>query len=148
MRTKKKFPAALSVAAVLLCLVLVSAHFTSGMYARYTTRTKGSDLGHPAAFSVKAEAVQAGPVSISANGESTYQVKVTNDSEVAVHYVAKVTFTGSSDGVTLKDTVLTGDLAPRTSETRDVVFQLPGNPSADGDGTVPFTVTVDFTQID
>ena len=146
MRTKKKKTTALSVAAVLFCLVLVTAHFTSGMYARYTTRANDNDRGHMAAFAVKAEPVQVEPVSITAGGEATYQIKVTNSGEVAVHYVATVNINDEADDVSVKSgEVLEGYLAPGKNEIRNVVFVLTGTPR--GDGSAPFTVTVDFTQI-
>ena len=143
MRTKKKMPAALSAAIVLLCLVLLSAHFTSGMYARYTTRAQGSDKGSAADFNVLAES---NFVEVKA-GEDGYQITLTNKSNVSVSYKAVIQFVDSEDADRFAEPpVFTGELEPGGDvKTDPFMFQLTGK---DGSGEAPFTVTVTFTQID
>ena len=128
---------------MLLCLVLVTAHFTSGMYARYVTRAQGSDRGHAAEFDVQATQNKTQVVA----GEDGYQITITNDSKVAVSYEAVIRFDNSADEARFEPVQpITGTLAPGAEETSaPIVFALL---DADGTGTAPFTVTVTFTQID
>lgn len=44
----------LQIAGVLLCLCMISAHFTTGLYAKYTNRAQGSDAARAAKFIVSA----------------------------------------------------------------------------------------------
>ena len=54
MKQTKKTSFVLRAACVLLCLVLISAHFTSGLYAKYIVSATGSDTGRTASFRVSA----------------------------------------------------------------------------------------------
>ena len=45
----------LQIAGVLLCLCMVSTHFATGLYAKYTNRAQGSDAARAAKFIVSAE---------------------------------------------------------------------------------------------
>ncbi len=54
----------LCAAGVLFCLVLISVHLTSGLYARFTTRAQGADSGRAAAFYASASADEEGPLSV------------------------------------------------------------------------------------
>lgn len=147
MMRKKSMPTALSVALVLLCMVLVTAHFTTGMYARYTTKSRGDDTGRIASFKVSATSAQTGPVTIGASKEGTYTLTVTNPGETAVRYKAEVKFASADDAAKFGEITLpTGTLAPGANETKTLTLKMSG--STDGAGTVPFTVVVTFTQID
>ena len=77
MKAAKKPNLALMAAGVLLCLVLISSHFTSGLYARFITRAQGSDHARIASFRVDAEME---------SQDSKYTIKLKNDSETAVSY--------------------------------------------------------------
>lgn len=150
MMRKKSMPTALSVALVLLCMVLVTAHFTTGMYARYTTKSRGDDTGRIASFKVSATSNQTGtPIELTASNKSgEYKLKVTNPGETAVRYKAEVKFASADDSAKF-DTVepLTGTLAPK-GKSEDITLTLNMSESVTGEGTVPFTVVVTFTQID
>lgn len=50
-RERAKFNIPMVIACVLLCLTLLSVHFTSDIFARYTTRADGKDLARVAGFS-------------------------------------------------------------------------------------------------
>lgn len=149
MRKRKGMPTVLSAALVLLCLVLVTAHFTTGMYARYTTRSKGDDTGRIASFKVSATSDQTGtPIELTASARSgEYKLMVTNPGETAVRYKAEVKFASADDAAKF-DTVepLTGTLAPGGEKAETLTLKM--SESVTGDGTVPFTVVVTFTQID
>ena len=142
MKKNLKRPAALHIAAVLFCLVLVTAHFTAGMYARYVTRAKGSDSAQTARFSVMATQNKAEIVA----GEDGYQITVKNDSTVSVSYEAVIQFDNSADADRFESVpAFTGTLEPG-QETTSNPFVLVLK-DADGTGTAHFTVTVTFTQI-
>ena len=175
MKTKKKIPVSLSVASVLLCLVLLSAHFTSGMYARYVTRASGGDTSRIAAFAVSAEdKKEAVTITAGQNSEdqqSEYVVTVKNGSEVAVSFEAKLVFPGLEDApeYTIQgankseqsENGIIGYLAPQESKELTVSFNLDNQfsqPAAEGldfsntnisgdNGEIPFEVIVTFTQI-
>lgn len=176
MKTKKKIPVSLSVASVLLCLVLLSAHFTSGMYARYVTRASGGDASRIAVFAVSAEGnKEAVTITAGQNSEdqqSVYFVTVKNGSEVAVSFEAKLVFPGLEDapeytihGANKSEQsvngILKGYLAPQESKELTVSFDLDNQfsqPAAEGldfsntnisgdNGEIPFEVIVTFTQI-
>lgn len=73
------------VALVLFCLVLFSAHLSSGMLAKYRTTGEGSisaDIAQPE-FTVTS--TQSAP-SIAADGTATYAFTATNSGEVAASY--------------------------------------------------------------
>ncbi len=143
MRTKKRKTTAWSVAAVLFCLVLVTAHFTSGMYARFVTKAENKDRGNAAEFDVQASPTKATVIA----GEEGYQIELKNYSDVRVSYEAVIQFDDSADTARFEPLpTFTGTLEPGTEKTTDsFVFQLIGT---DGTGSAPFTVTVTFTQID
>lgn len=173
MRKERRTPIPAVIAFVLLCAVLISSHFVSGMYARYTITGEGSGYTRTAAFGVEATADEVSPVTITADGtddsgKATYTVTVKNTGEVSVRYEATVEFTGddaqenaakfdaSDDNLTF-----TGMLEPGESEQKTVTLDLSAyfdtndkwstysNDDISGvSGKAPFTVNVRFTQID
>ena len=93
---KQKHPGLfLKIAGVLLVLSLVSVHFTTGLYARYTTRAQGSDKARVAEFSVALTDVE-GPKKLGSDLTGTYTFTVKNNSEVAVQFAADLSV---KDGV-------------------------------------------------
>ena len=83
MKAKKKIPLSLSAAAVLLSLVLISAHFTSGMYARYAASTSGSDFSRTALFRVSAKAESETPVTITAGERENLEQRISGQLQQA-----------------------------------------------------------------
>lgn len=81
----------LSAAVILLCLVLVSAHFTAGIFAKMISGTKGEDSGRLAAFRVDAELTPAGE-------DGAYQLVLDNHSDVAVRCTLTVTLGKPASG--------------------------------------------------
>ncbi len=170
MKAKNKIPVSLSVASVLLCLVLLSAHFTSGMYARYVTSASGGDTSRIAKFVVSGKGAEE-PVQIKAGDtEGEYTITLTNNSEVAVRYDLTVSF-GLADGATVPTyevdkekpgtDPITGELEPQTDKEISLIFDISdvtaaaasdgldfSNANISGDsGEIPFEVLVTFTQI-
>ena len=173
MNKEHRTPMPIVIAFALLCAVLISSHFVSGLFARYTITGEGSSYTRAAAFGVEATADEVSPVTITADGtddsgKAIYTVTVKNTGEVAVKYEATVAFTGddaqenaakfdaSDDNLTFTGYLMVGEQAQET-----VTFDMSGSLETDdkwstysnddisgGRGEAPFTVTVRFTQID
>jgi len=83
----------LYLAGVLLCLTLFSVHLTSGLYARYSTTSSGSDGARVARFSIEQSGELAELIEVDVYPGFTsrsYEVALKNDSEVAVDYTVSV----------------------------------------------------------
>ena len=174
---KRRAYAPMHIALILLCMVLVTAHFTSGMYARFITRADGLDSSNAAAFSVSVDAErledgQYAPVSIVSNGQddsgkAIYNIRISNPGETAVRYEAEVSFASEEDaqrflpGENGSNLLFSGELQPGKEEVKTIVLDMSaymaltdGGFDFDNDvisgssGNIPFTVTVTFLQID
>lgn len=169
MKSVKRPPIAIIAAVALLCLVLVSAHFTSGMFARYTVNASSEGEARVASFDVSAEAMTESPVAIIANGtdengKSEYTVTIKNHSETAVRFEAAVVF-NDEDKAKFDDSdgklTFSGDLAPNGEAEKTITLDMSAyfeendkystfsNDDISGNqGQAPFEVLVTFTQID
>ena len=169
MKQRTKTGSALGAACVLLCLVLISAHFASGMYAKYIVNTRGGDSARGASFRVGAEMT---------GEDGVYGLSFANSSETAVSYSVKVQpqapgmFSAITLGslsaaapdetgaVTFPDV---GTLAPGATGTAALTLIVnpawvdpdagseepaPSGGTASAETELPFTVTVTFVQID
>lgn len=130
------------VALILLCLVMISIHLMSGMYARYTTKGSGGDDARVAKFEVLTEGDAKGLVLTSASIDSAsgdYKITITNNSEVAVTYTVTATARAfylaggrfkADHGKTAVETTqgggwkITGTLAPGSSITHTMTFYV------------------------
>ena len=81
----------LQIAGVLLCLCMISAHFTTGLYAKYTNRAQGSDAARAAKFKVSITDVT-GPENLNEDLSGVYTLTVHNESEVAVKFKLDLIF--------------------------------------------------------
>lgn len=143
MKQKSKPPIAAIAAAALLCLVVVSMHMTSGMFARYISKAENPEddsAAQVAAFKVSAEEAteSQNPITIIANGtddngKAVYTVKVKNDGDTAVKYEAKVVFpedpttheTDESKFVNDNDQLtFTGYLAPTEAKEETLTLDM------------------------
>ncbi len=81
------------VVAALLCATLFSMHLVGGLYARYQTRSGGSDSARVAAFKIKEEGISSQTIQASVTpGETkSQQITVTNKSEVTIEFTLEVT---------------------------------------------------------
>ena len=170
MKRKNRISKILRVAGVLLCLVMVTSYFSSGMLARYVTRANGDDTAQIAALKVSAETVEKTDAATAFT--RTYEVTLKNDSDVAVRYEASpvlklpkgakgdAAITGD-EKYTVDTGVFSGSLAPHTEEKVTLTLDLTGlelgadafatfdkNDISGWAGKLSFTVTVVFTQID
>ena len=73
----------LMAAGILLSLCMISAHFTTGLYARYTTRASAGDAATVAGLSIVLDSA-VGPTTLEADMKGDYVITVSNASEVAV----------------------------------------------------------------
>ena len=100
----------LRAALILLCLVLLTVHLMGSLYARYISRGEGSDNARVAEFDVDV-AFDDGTDQVDATmtyneTTQTYEIVVTNRSEVAISYdiyVRNITVSqGDGNGISLK----------------------------------------------
>ena len=96
MNKKNRPNIVLGAAAILLCLCMISAHFTMGLYARYTTRVSGKDSARAAKFDVTATVKEVQPETPASGTDASltrsYKATITNNSEVAVCASIKMVF--------------------------------------------------------
>lgn len=162
---------------VLLCLVLISAHMMSGIYAKFAARSNGNDDGRIAVFSVLADAEKDVndkyiPVSIASVGDNAgkaeYKISIANPGETAVLYVAELKFHDDAPESVRnanQNLKFSGSLAPKTTEEKTLSFNLDisdflgeserantltfrNDDMCGGEGSIPFDVVVAFTQVD
>lgn len=105
MKTKnQRWNPIFTAAVILLGLVMISTHFTAGLFARYTARASGDASARVAVFAVDTELDR---ISLGTNGAPAFQLGgteavqavslpfyVTSGSEVAVGYSVTVDFGG------------------------------------------------------
>lgn len=152
------------VALILLCLVMISIHLMSGMYARYTTNGTGSDDARVAKFDVD---ITGDPVdlvvSCTENPQTgTYKITVDNISEVAVRYTISVTTDIAAGSLYFDKSAVNaaldsnnGTLSVNDSGTHTLTFTVDDwsaiTASMDGESnevSLKFTVTIDVVQVD
>ena len=128
----------LRIAFLLLILLLVSVYFVGGLLARYNATGSGEDDARVAKFDVQITGDAKDTVIAASVDPDTglYEIKVENDSEVAVHYEISVSITptgGLFPASAISCTVKHGDLE---SDSGD----LPAGPDATAIHTVIFSV--------
>lgn len=149
-KTKKNIP--LRLAAVLLCLTMVSAYLVSGLLARYTAQGNGDDAARVAGFRPTASlSPDSGLIQYDAahTGDYTltYQITVKNPSEVAVDCGLVVSF--ADDALNDSKIRLDGG-ADQTITGADMDFgslgRLNANDTTVATHTLTFTVTKAFVE--
>lgn len=129
----------LQIAGVLLCLCLISAHFTTGLYAKYTNRVSGSDAARVAKLSVSLESAT-GPASLASDMTGDYVITVKNASEVAICCGVELEF--KADVLAAKVVVAEGETAPITTVAgKKVIVDKLGNLAPFG-GDKSFTLEI------
>ena len=145
-------------ALILLCLVLVSSHLTSGLYARYTSSSTGSDSARVAKFAVETSGADENisvKTGTSDPDTTSYTITIENKSEVAVSYQLTPVLSGTPAGVTASLDSNTGELAAGAAPVTHTLTlsvdwaaftqdQTGANVSKD----ITFTVNIHFEQID
>lgn len=92
-RSEQKEKWLVYILAVLLCLVLTSFWLMCNVYARYTAEASGGDSARVAKFDVTEESeilTEQIKTDVYPGFRQTYEVSVTNKSEVAIEYTIKV----------------------------------------------------------
>lgn len=94
MRSKysSKLNIPLQLAAILLCVTLISVYLVSGIFARYTTENSSGNTAAVAEFSPTASFVEDTWVFDSDTYSFEYQIKLTNPSEVDVNCSLEISF--------------------------------------------------------
>lgn len=145
----------LRIAGVLLCLTLLSTHFTSGMMARYSTTVSGSDSARVAKFEVKQTGTFTKDLYLEdyyPGFSQQYTIVLENRSEVAVQ--CKVTVEKLSDNmpIQISFTPVNEQLAP--NDTQGNTYNLTISwPSGASDAAYSYEVDairirVDAVQVD
>ena len=137
--SRKMTPAGilLRVIVILICLILLSVYFMDGLYARYVSNASGADSARVAKFDVDV-AFDDGTDQVDATmtyneTTQTYEIVVTNRSEVAISYDIYVrnikVSQGDGSGISLK--LDDGATKPFASEVvfMDAGAMAPGNAS-------------------
>jgi len=152
MKHKMRVNIPMCLAGVLFCLTLISIHFTSGLYAKYITKTGSEDSARVAQFDVTEECslLSKDVVFEIRPGTSEYQIAVNNKSEVAIDY--KVSIINTSKTMPLSFQI--GDSAAEEDQVQ-VSQQMKANDSAiyivkilwDAEGALEYMGMVDLIQI-
>ena len=168
MKVTRKHNPALWVAAVLFCLVLISTSMNSGMLARFRTLAGGNDRARVASFSVTAD------MKTDEQDPACRLISFSNTSEVAVSCSVVISFAeevpdgliaavklGDQEKAFAREVKFDVDsLAAGASLAEPLKLSFVLNPTAgnsdDPDfdnqsvkgstGSIPFTVTVEFSQ--
>ena len=174
MNKERKTPLSLVIAFVLFSAVLISSHFTFGIFARYFVSGEGSGESVVAVFGAEATADEAAPVTIVSDGtddsgKAVYTVTVRNTGEVSVAYEGAVVFIGDNaqENAAKFDTAegkltFSGELEVGEEAEEEITLDMNAyfgtienmwstfsNDDISGEtGDVPFKVIVTFTQID
>ena len=152
---RRKVNIPMCAASILLCLVLFSTYFMSGIFARYTTSMAVSGSARVAKFDTKLTS-QPGELTFTpawngtkyAADSETFTLSIKNDSEAAVRYAIRLVFANASANGCIKVTntgaaldddsiwvIPGGTLASGTSATVDVTFSF--DPDAFAKGYTP-----------
>ncbi len=158
------------IAIILLCLVLLSTYFLSGLQAKFLTSYESNEGSHVAEFNVS-ESIYDGSIqisefsiSISPNESKNYVIKIKNDSEIKVKYEIKVLNKTQNIPLVLKlnnvtndkiSSSIIGEILP-SNENNELIFNF----SISWDETVVdnnfiysgmvdyIVITINFEQID
>lgn len=124
-------------AGILLCLVMLTTHLTSGLYARYTTSSAFEDSARVAVFEVsqKGTLMENGlQVSMAPSEDKDYTLIVNNKSEVDIRYYISLenktknlplTFTVESTPMNTADTVFQGEVGLGEQATYNLKITWP-----------------------
>lgn len=160
-QTTQKRNIPMCLAALLLCLTMVSLYLVSGLFAKYTTESDSNDSARVAAFYVTSEGTATQTLLIQnmkPGEERTYELKVKNQSETDVHLKWQIESTQNlpiiyqiGDQSWTNDVVYTTDIpigaAEQTVELK-VVWPLAQDDYKLSYEVEQVTVTLTFSQID
>lgn len=76
----------------LLCATLISGHWASGVFARYSSDGTATDKAYVASFKVEALGEESRYLQLSLGGTARYAITVENQSEVTVDYSVVLAF--------------------------------------------------------
>ena len=120
-------------AAVLFCLLMLSVHLLSGLFARYVSKGQGVDSARVAKFDVGVTSVANNveiEYGVSPGDEGAYVVNIANRSEVAVTYDIKVVVDKPADSFDIQVALEGKKLDTKTSN--ELIFPNAGYLPAGG----------------
>ena len=133
MRVNKLSGIVMRAAAILICLVLFSAHLASGMFARYTTGAANSGNVRVAKFNVNV--IEQEALTLDADGNGTYKFLVKNNSETGFRYDIKLKITSTDEYL---ETFGASAVAKACTDVK--LNGVEGTPSSDG-SVYTFSIT-------
>ena len=125
----QKVPAVFYAGLVLICAVLITSHFTSGLYARYTTSASVGDSAVVAAFEIGDDLssssalieVTAKPPAAEGETSRVQTVQISNSSDATVTYT--VTAENLTGNLPIEIDSFTGTLAPNGTVTQEITIE-------------------------
>lgn len=135
--TKNKKNRPMYAACILLCLVLITAHMTSGLYSRYTAGGSGSDSARVISFG-NLTLTESGDFLADDQGSSTNTLRVTPGVNLAKQ--ATVNFEGSEAAAYVFLTVTVNSGWTTTEDSYYKGFSL-------GSGAMTWSVASDWTYV-
>lgn len=146
------------IALVSFCLVLLSVHLMSGLFAKYTSNGEGGDEARVAAFKVNVVGGPASAIEVTCTdynyNTGTYTITVTNRSEVAVKYTMRVEMANTAGVTPTFSNNGTGTLAVGGTNWETLTFTVDwaqftaSETGAEASANIAFTVYIDVVQID
>lgn len=158
-KTNGKTPVVFRFGVVLLGALIISTHFMSGLYARYSTTATGSDSARVAKFSFSdgnwaSQSLETAIKSMKPGEEESIQVEIQNTGEVAIQYTVQLeNLTNNlplkatmqipaADGASEAETVSNVTISPSGSQTVNVVISWPS-----GENSVDYIGKTDIVRI-
>lgn len=128
-QSNQKVPVVFYAGLVLLCAALITSHFTSGLYARYTTSASVGDSAVVAAFEIGENLsstsalieVSAKPPATDGETSTVQTVQITNSSHTNVTYT--VTAENLTGNLPILINSLTGTLAPNARVENTIAIE-------------------------
>ena len=125
----QKVPAVFYAGLALLCAALITSHFTSGLYARYTASASVGDSAVVAAFEIGEDLssssamieVTAKPPAAVGETSTVQAVQISNSSDATVIYT--VTSENLTGNLPIEIESFTGTLAPDGTVTQEIAIE-------------------------
>jgi hypothetical protein len=144
---------------VLLCLVMLSFHLMSGLFAKYSSTGKATDSAQVAKFEVNLTGPAIGNVDVTwpegpeVNVPYSYTFTLQNNSDVAVHYSLELVADSLPSYVTAVFSTPSGDIPYHSEQEITLTFTVNWDAftqdvsGASVEQDIPFTVNAHIEQI-
>lgn len=133
----------LRLAAVMLCLLLVTMHMMGGLYARYTTEASASDSARVAKFDVQVSAAVTDVKLVSGGESKTQTITITDNSEVKTQYIFTITQQATdSKGLPLSFAMTKGSSSLTQTKPKANVWQFTDIRNVGDNAQQTYTLTI------